>query len=68
MKIYGIEVVMPHSGDCKRSIILTAMKKDMQNYSQEKVTNQNLKNNCENSVFQKFKMEDINYSIFGTFK
>ena len=68
MKIYGIKIVAPHSGECSRSKVITEMIADMQNHHHERVTRANLKEICENSIFTHFRMQDVNYQIFGTFE
>ena len=68
MKIYGVEIKMPHSGDCTRSEVISCMVKDMQNHTQVDVNRSNLKSEIESSNFSIFEMQDVNSHIFGSFE
>jgi hypothetical protein len=62
MTVYGVKVKFPHSGQVSRSQVVTAMKKDLGCKNVEA-----LKAAIDNNNYNFFRMEDVNYSIYGFF-
>jgi len=60
MKIYGVSIKFPHSGELTRSVVLTLLKKEVLNNYSGRKSDFNLKSECQR--VNRLHIEDVNGS------